>query len=180
MTLNKIIIGGRACAGKDTVADYLVEKYGFIKISFADPIYQIARDYFGMTDKDRTLLQAIGEKMREIDPDVWVRAAFRKADKYEKVVISDCRRANEYLAAKERRYIPIRVHADLEKRIQRCIKRDGKYPNLDEWENESETGADGFPFIEISNNGTKEELYQLIDYIMENGVDWSYEGTSWY
>ena len=35
-----MIIGlsGYAQVGKDTVANYLVEKYGFVKVSFADPI----------------------------------------------------------------------------------------------------------------------------------------------
>ena len=38
------IIGliGKKRAGKDTFADYLVEKYGFIKLAFADPIKEVA------------------------------------------------------------------------------------------------------------------------------------------
>jgi len=167
--LNKIILNGRACSGKDTFADYLVEKYGYKKISFADPIYKIAREYFDMTTKNRTLLQAIGQKFREIDPDVWVRAAFREAEKYDKCIISDCRQANEYLIAKEKGFIPFRIHADLEQRIERCIKRDGKEPNLDEWENESEIGADNFFYYEVSNHSTKEDLYKIIDYLMVTG-----------
>jgi cytidylate kinase len=176
--MNKIIINGRACSGKDTFADYLVEKYGYKKISFSDPIYKIAREYFGMTTKNRTLLQAIGQKLREIDPDVWVRAAFREADNYKKVVICDCRQANEYLMAQKKGYIPFRIHSSLEDRIIRCVKRDNIYPKLDEWENESETGADNFPYHEISNHGTKEELYSLIDYLMKNGVVYETENRN--
>ncbi len=33
-------ITGRAGAGKDTVADYLVENYDFVKRGFADPLYE--------------------------------------------------------------------------------------------------------------------------------------------
>ena len=72
LLVNKIMLNGRGGAGKDIFADYLVDNYGFKKIAFADGIYEIAYKYFGMTIKDRDLLQKIGEKMREIDPLVWV------------------------------------------------------------------------------------------------------------
>ena len=161
--MNKIIIGGRACSGKDTIADYLVEKYGYTKLFFAEGIYEIAYKYFGMTSKDRTLLQKIGEKLREIDPDIWVKFTFNKAKNINKVVISDCRRLNEYEYAIKNGFVPIRIHAKLETRIQRCIERDGKYPNIEEWENESETGADNCKFTEFYNDGTKEKLFEQID-----------------
>lgn len=42
------IIGlvGRAGAGKDTVADHLVAKYGFVRIAFADKLKQIVSDLY--------------------------------------------------------------------------------------------------------------------------------------
>lgn len=169
--INKIILNGRGGSGKDAFADYLVNNYGFKKIAFADEIYKIARKYFGMTYKDRDLLQKIGEKLREIDPLVWVRYTFNEADKYEKVVIPDCRRKNEYAWALEKGYLPIHICADLDLRIDRLIKRDGVYPDLDLLENESETGADELDFITVDNNGTLEELYRQADDIMN--FDWS-------
>lgn len=166
--MTKIIINGRAGSGKDVIADYLVDKYGFIKITFATPIYAIAREYFDMIMKDRTLLQAIGQKMREIDPDVWIKAAFKEAEKHENVVISDCRQFNEYLYAIRNNFTPIRVRADLDKRIERCIKRDNIYPKIEEWENDSETGADFVVYsAEIENNGTIDELYEDIDELIK-------------
>lgn len=57
-------------SGKDTVADYLVKQHGFVKVSFAGKIYEIARDLFNMTNKNRALLQSIGQKMRQIDEEV--------------------------------------------------------------------------------------------------------------
>lgn len=169
--INKILINGRAGSGKDTLADYLVNKYGFKKVAFADGIYEIAQKYFGMKIKDRNLLQQIGEKLREIDPLVWVRYAFSDAEKHDKVVISDCRRANEYAWAIEKGYLPIHISTDLDKRIERLYKRDGAYPNLKLLENKSETGADGLFYINVDNNGTFIELYKQIDEIMK--VDWS-------
>lgn len=146
-----------------------MEKHGFTKITFATPIYKIAREYFGMTTKDRVLLQSIGQKFREIDPDIWIKAAFKEAEKYEKVVIADCRQENEYIYAVKNGFTPIRVRADLDIRIQRCIDRDGIYPNIDDWENSSEIGADDFEYIvEIINNGNKYELYSVADGLIAN------------
>ena len=39
--INIIGILGNKRVGKDTVADYLVKNYGFIKYNFADPIKEI-------------------------------------------------------------------------------------------------------------------------------------------
>lgn len=168
---SKIIINARGGAGKDTFADYLVDNYGFKKIAFADGIYEIAYEYFGMTIKNRRLLQLIGEHMRAIDPLVWVKHAFKEAEKYDKVVISDCRRANEYAWAIERGYLPVHINTDLDVRIDRLIKRDGVYPDLELLENESEVGADGLDYITVDNNGTLEELYRQADEVVK--FDWS-------
>lgn len=165
--MNKIIINGRAGAGKDTIADYLVDKYGFTKLTFATGIYDIAYKYFGMKEKDRYLLQQIGEKMREINPDVWVEYTFSQAEKLNRTVVSDCRRSNEYNIAIKNGFVPIRVSASFENRYQRIAERDGLEPDTSLWENDSEVGADNFEYIEFNNDGTLEELYQKIDEFME-------------
>lgn len=162
------MINGRSLAGKDTIADYLVKKYGFKKVSFAKPIYEIARKYFGMTTKDRKLLQDIGQKFREINPDIWVNLLLRSLNKHDRYVISDIRQANEYIKCKEEGFIPVKVSANLDLRIERCKKRDGiENPDTSLWENESETGADNFSYYEIDNNSTLEDLYKQIDKLCE-------------
>lgn len=47
-----ILIGvsGVAGSGKDTVANYLVDRVGFIKVSFADPMKRIVRDVFDFSE----------------------------------------------------------------------------------------------------------------------------------
>ncbi len=49
----RIILGfvGVERCGKDTIADYLVEKYGFIKHNMASPIKQIASIMFGWSQE---------------------------------------------------------------------------------------------------------------------------------
>lgn len=48
-----LIIGlaGKARSGKDTIADYLVRKYGFIKFAFSDALYQEVQDAFNLPDQ---------------------------------------------------------------------------------------------------------------------------------
>lgn len=171
LEITKIIINGKAGSGKDTLADYLVDNYGFTKIAFADGIYDIARKYFNMEVKDRRILQLIGEKMREINPNIWVDYTFEKAEKYDKVVISDCRQFNEYEKGLNSGFLPIRIETDLEKRIERLEKRDGFYPDVSLFENKCETGADDLEFITVDNNDTYEQLYEQIEAIIK--FDWT-------
>ncbi|MDD4779124.1 MAG: AAA family ATPase [Tissierellia bacterium] len=169
--VNKIIINGRGGSGKDTAADYLVSNYDFTKIAFADKIYDVARDYFGMTYKDRDLLQKVGQKIREIRPTIWIDLTMGKAESINKCVISDLRQANEYSIALENGFLPVRINTDLDIRVDRLWKRDGQYPDLKLLENESENGADKFEYLEIYNSGSLEQLYEQIDWIMER--DWT-------
>jgi cytidylate kinase len=167
--IKKIQINGRALSGKDTVADYLVKNYEFKKLFYAEGIYEEAYKQ-GMTFKDRELLIKIGESARAKNPDYWVNWVFNKEKQFDKVVISDCRRANEYLKGIQEGYLPVRITADFDIRVQRAIERDGFYPDTDLWENESEIGADPFDYIEVENNGTLEELHETIDAIMKSNL----------
>jgi len=60
-----MIIGlyGKKRHGKDTIANFLCTKYGFVKYGFGDPIKEIARIIFGFDDE-----QLYGTKKEEIDP----------------------------------------------------------------------------------------------------------------
>lgn len=106
-----IALTGAARAGKDSVADRLVERHGFTKISFAAPLKQALRatdpilgfhpykpgqlvrlsealaneseDVIKQTFPEyRRLLEKLGtEGIRAIDDEFWVRAAIAKAEK---------------------------------------------------------------------------------------------------
>lgn len=103
-----MIIGlsGLAGAGKDTVADLLVDHHGFAKLAFADPLKRICRDVFQFTERQlwgpssarnagderyprgdsfltpRYALQQLGTEWgRDCFPSIWVDAGLRDAKK---------------------------------------------------------------------------------------------------
>ena len=120
-------LSGWAGSGKDTIADYLVENYGFTRVSFADPMREalLALDplvpYMGHhmrlstvirfrgwdsakreVPEIRELLQRFGTEVGRnmFGQDFWVNQAIEKASRYDKVVVSDCRYTNEADAIK--------------------------------------------------------------------------------
>lgn len=168
MMLPNILIAGRAGSGKDTVADYLVKEYGYKKIGFADYVYKIAEELFGMKGKNRKLLQDIAQSLRRIDSNVLVKHAFYKIDEIQNpVVIADCRQPNEYVTAVQNEFIPIRVVADEKVRLERLIMRDKQSQYKSLLEANIETGVDNYEFIEINNTKTKEELFKQVDLLLE-------------
>src|SRR5579863_3132559 len=57
-----VIIGitGRKRSGKDTVGNYLVEHYGFVKVSFADTLKEACKIIFGFSDE-----QVYGDELKD-------------------------------------------------------------------------------------------------------------------
>lgn len=117
MTKKILLVSGKACSGKDTVSDILIEKYGrdkWEKFRFADSlkdevssIYNIKKEHFytqegkkminryGLSNRD--LLINHGSKRRDQNPDYWVdklKEKIRNTDK--NVIVSDFRFPNEF------------------------------------------------------------------------------------
>lgn len=154
--------------GKDTVADYLVEKYGYTKIAFAGPIYSIAKSYFGMESKDRVLLQSIGQGFRSLNKRVWIEEMERRVKDIQelvdtdRIVISDLRQEDEYTWGMENGFTPLRIAATLETAVDRIEKRDGQC-DVNRFGHESEKGVEDKDMETIYNDSTKERLYDKID-----------------
>jgi hypothetical protein len=89
---------GHSGSGKDTVADYLVSKYKFVKISLADPLKRICKEVFDFSDTQlwgpsqernkpdsrykgltpRKALQLLGTEWgRSVYEDVWIDYSLR-------------------------------------------------------------------------------------------------------
>ena len=58
-------LGFKARSGKDTVADYLIENYGFKRLAFADALKEGCRHIFELNDE-----QLYGE-LKEVEDDYW-------------------------------------------------------------------------------------------------------------
>lgn len=168
--INIMIMGSVAGAGKSTAADYLVRHYNYREITFATPLYEIAREYFNMRQKDRGLLQDIGQKMREICPDVWVNYAFDQAKLYqhsEAIVISDVRQLNEFQRGIKEMYIPLRIVCDRDIAIKRMIIRDG-YCDETKLDGVMEDQTRNLLVPQIYNNNSIEDFYKEIDSFMNS------------
>jgi dephospho-CoA kinase len=172
---------GEAGAGKTIAAKYLISKYGSIQSKFAFPVYGLAKDYFGMTNKDRPLLQTIGtDAGREVvGEDIWVNR-FQEDTKivqlvreklgYPKAgfVSDDVRFVNENLILSKCEWIGIYLYAPLDIRTQRLIERDGD-AQLDSLNHKAELEVDLFKegLIQIDASGDRDAMFKKIDSILE-------------
>ena len=97
----KIAVTGKMCSGKTTLCNYLCELEPRFQIfSFGKKVKDVASDLFQMDPqiKDRTLLTSIGQKMREINKDVWVNYVINQCKDVEYCLVDDLRYQNEYEA----------------------------------------------------------------------------------
>jgi hypothetical protein len=172
---------GKAGSGKDTVGDYLVLQYGFNRIALADPIKRLVKDVFVLDDHTvydrvareqplknfpdwsvRKLLQYIGTELfrNHIDDSIWVKSLWYRiaTNKKQNFVVSDLRFTNELQFFRE--------HMD--KGDFLCIKviRPG-YEGKVGLDNHASEAYDLSGDREISNDGSKKDLYNKVDMIMK-------------
>lgn len=178
-------LSGYARTGKDTVADYLVEKYGFVRMSFADPmreaVYRLnplisiaemhgvplasAVDRMGweevkvLSPDVRGLLQRMGTEVGRnmFGEDIWVNYLMDKAVQHDRVVIADVRFTNEARAISKTLGYVWR------------IDRPGVGPVNDHI---SEVELDDYPFdLYLNNAHSKEHLHDGVDALIRNVID---------
>lgn len=127
---------GRSGSGKDTVADYISKRYGFIKVAFADALkihcatqYELPLDYFydqrlkdtmapvsspiPLTPRDIMLKEALSLRAQH-GQDVFANIILKKMEDNKRYVISDLRFYNELACIKKAQilYITWYIHRD--------------------------------------------------------------------
>lgn len=174
-----IAICGRKRSGKDSVAGYLSEHYGYVNAKFADPLKQAVKGFFGFTehqvevDKEvvdelwgitpRHAMQFIGchivqHEFQKLIPDIgrdfFIKSLLCKHKNTERVVISDLRFAHEFDA----------INA-----IEGSIIIKLTRPDIDNSDTHiSEIEVDNIKCeYEIVNDGTLEDLWEKIETIMK-------------
>ena len=176
-----MIIGlvGKKRVGKDTVADFLCKKYGFIKYGFADPIKEIAKIMFDFST-DESLKEVIDERwgisprefyqkfgteygqfimpqhfpkiFNDIDKKgFWVKRfqIWYEKNKDKNIVITDIRFMHEYEEIKKMGGYIIKI-----------VRDTGLVDN-----HVSENFNIDIP-VTIKNNGSKEDLFRQIVYLI--------------
>jgi dephospho-CoA kinase len=173
-----IALVGRFRSGKDTAADFLVEKYNFQKFSFGSGINEVANMLFPeemKEGKNRKLLRDIGEGMRKIKTNVWIEHCFRQIEKEgccPNIVISDMRQMHEFVEVAKKNFIVVKVLTTKDLQIERSKSTGDSFKEEDLF-HKTEDATDEIPadYILI-NKGTIDELYmeikEMIRHIKEN------------
>jgi dephospho-CoA kinase len=176
----KIALTGKLRSGKSIVGNHLYIRHNFNEVAFGDALKRTAHETFPWVSefsKPRALYQSVGQLMRQIDNEVWIKHAeqavkgaidFRVHTGAEKVgvVITDVRQQNEVDWCRANGFTLIRVTAPDEDRIARAIAAGDNFDEED-LEHETESYIDGFSVdAEISNSGTIDELKAQIDEII--------------
>lgn len=198
-------IGGKLAAGKDVVADYLVENHGFVKLGMSDALheaalklnpivstwldiddysgayvvmqttYQQATEDFGYVDAKETypeyrrFLQVLGTEVgREMfGVNVWIDIMMTKimklSDEGKDVVVTGIRFPNEVEMINK-----LWLMEDDAKSI--WVKRPPQNAAQAVVAHASENSVteDDFDVV-LYNNGTKEELYEQVEELIEEG-----------
>jgi len=168
-TINLAICGEKR-NGKDLIAKYLVEKYGFKQFAFADEIKRAIKNIYGFSqnridnkDEDmRGLLQQTGDNLRNKDEDILINSLLLKINNYQyvltaeysKIVISDVRLLKEAEVLKYHNFT-----------IWKVIRNNK--PNNDSHKTETETKKI-IPNSVIKNNSTEKDLFESIDRLIKN------------
>jgi len=172
-------IVGKKGAGKDTLGDYCVNKYDFMKYSFATPLKQICKILFLLTDEQlfnqnlkecidsrwnlspRKMFQLIGtDFMRnQLDKDIWIKhfTYWYDLNKDKNIIITDCRFQNEIDAIIMLGGIIIRI----DRKLQFVDNHESEI-NIDQLKNINNT---------INNDSDINNLYNQFDRIIATNLN---------
>lgn len=153
--------------GKDTVGEYLVDKYSFKRFAFADEVkkFLIQLGWNGKKDeKGRELLIQFAELCKKIDPAIWVKKVMAKIEEepVKNIVITDLRFSIEDESikkfAKERGYEIIHLGIERGSYDIESIKTDVSQIAYFSFQN----------MKVVENNLSLQDLYSKIDELIKD------------
>jgi dephospho-CoA kinase len=168
-------------SGKDTIAAYLKEHYGFVRFAFADELKRYAYEIFGEPEdgkKPRELLQWFGETLRQRDERIWIKKMFEGIDRYGRewklpfnVVVTDLRLPIEYDELRGQGFIIVYIDCPIQHRLERIHALGDEY-SLQDLTHSTESFTESFPAdYTVHNDSGFKALYQQIDYVMNDILD---------
>lgn len=196
--MKNIALAGKFAVGKTSIANILVENHGYARLSIAASLKQFvndmyARDVYGDNSEAslqksdilwvnspdgkkqvtvRELLQDVGNTMKTIDQDIWLRGVRHKVSLLNEmgapVVIDDVRfpREADYLSLLG--FFVVRISAPEEVRLERYFRTYGVEPSRSEIEDISERLVDDIlPNLELDGERSSEELADQLSATVE-------------
>jgi len=164
--LRNVALFGQMYAGKSTIADALGEA-GYHRMSFAGPLKNVAALAYGTIDKTgeyetmspwedakivtpayststksgRQILQEVGQAMKMVDRDFWLKCFFRDAKNYldTPLTVDDGRFLFEFDALRSQGWLSVGILTPDTVRWQRAISLNGREPTPAEKNHPSET-----------------------------------------
>ena len=171
----RIALTGQMRSGKDSVGSYLVTRHGFTRYALGDGIRLVCRLLYPEAvakGKPRYLYQAVGQGMRCIDPNVWIKYMARniERDGLDDIVITDVRQPNEVDMLRRAGYFIVRVNAVFQTRVKRMVAC-GDVFEVADLTHETETQIATLDVdYEIFNGGNMEGLYQQIEQLLKEAA----------
>ncbi|MGE2643749.1 hypothetical protein ACQH7H_24405, partial [Escherichia coli] len=130
--VTKIALMGKMRSGKDTVGHYLNGTKGFGQFAFGTGIKRVVEILYPDLDlrsKPRKLYQDVGQRLREVDPLIWINYLDREVKRYSRslavidqvpnVVITDVRQLNEAEFLKLQGYVLVRIYISPYRTVRR-------------------------------------------------------------
>lgn len=163
----KIAVYGKLRAGKSAVCDYIANKYDCEILEFIGAVQEVIDVIYPEKKgvKDRETLVSVGQHMRKLDKDVWVKVIRNKikSSKANNILVAGVRQQNEYDMLKELGFTFIQVEASETTRVERCVEAGDKFDKeylrnptelvMDEWKPDYLILNEyGFKELEISIN----------------------------
>lgn len=164
----RIALVGGARVGKDTIANYIISVYGNgRKYAFADKLKEVYADVFMTLEKEREGLITLGNTVRSISPDAWVKhlaLEFLVSNSaYGIVILTDVRFQNEVDWAISQGFTLVKVVS--EKQKERALEG-GEILDAD---NDGDKFAQHYQTnLTIENSGSVGELYEQIETLMSS------------
>lgn len=158
--MRNVALVGKMGAGKTTLADGLIE-VGYNRLSLAGPLKEISARVYGPIEKGasyetadrltgepviksgRQILQEVGQYMKYVDRDFWVKAALSTAQRHTEssdapLVCEDTRFIFEAEAFRNAGWIIVGIETPEDVRMERYERLYGREPTPQEMNHESE------------------------------------------